>query len=43
VLFVCYLKCTACQKAQAFLDARGAHYEGFCAGRISPGEMGGAL
>ena len=27
MLFVCYPKCTTCQKARAFLDARGAQYE----------------
>lgn len=26
MLFVCYPKCTTCQKARAFLDARGAAY-----------------
>ncbi len=25
--FICYPKCTTCQKAQAFLDAQGASYE----------------
>ena len=27
MLFVCYPKCTTCQKAKAFLDARGAAYD----------------
>ena len=27
MLFVCYPKCTTCQKARAFLDARGAEYD----------------
>ena len=27
MLFVCYPKCTTCQKARAFLDARGAAYD----------------
>ncbi|MGE4277005.1 MAG: arsenate reductase family protein [Lawsonibacter sp.] len=27
MLFVCYPKCTTCQKARAFLDARGISYE----------------
>ncbi len=27
MLFVCYPKCTTCQKARAFLDAKGAAYE----------------
>ncbi len=26
MLFLCYPKCTTCQKARAFLDARGANY-----------------
>lgn len=26
MLFVCYPKCTTCQKARTFLDARGAAY-----------------
>ena len=26
MLFVCYPKCTTCQKAKAFLDAQGADY-----------------
>ncbi len=26
MLFVCYPKCTTCQKARAFLDAKGAAY-----------------
>ena len=26
MLFVCYPKCTTCQKARAFLDAKGAEY-----------------
>ena len=26
MLFVCYPKCTTCQKAKAFLDATGAEY-----------------
>ncbi|MGN0996844.1 MAG: arsenate reductase family protein [Candidatus Ventricola sp.] len=26
MLFVCYPKCTTCQKAQRFLDAHGARY-----------------
>ncbi len=26
MLFVCYPKCSTCQKARAFLDARGAQY-----------------
>ncbi len=26
MLFVCYPKCTTCQKAKAFLDAKGAEY-----------------
>ena len=26
MLFLCYPKCTTCQKAKAFLDARGAAY-----------------
>ncbi len=25
--FICYPKCTTCQKAQAFLDSKGASYE----------------
>jgi arsenate reductase len=25
--FVCYPKCTTCQKARAFLDSRGVYYE----------------
>jgi arsenate reductase len=27
MLFICYPKCTTCQKARAFLDARGVKYE----------------
>ena len=27
MLFVCYPKCTTCQKARAFLDARGQTYD----------------
>lgn len=27
MLFVCYPKCTTCQKARAFLDSRGAAYD----------------
>ena len=27
MLFVCYPKCTTCQKARAFLDAKGAKYD----------------
>ena len=27
MLFVCYPKCTTCQKAKAFLDERGVSYE----------------
>lgn len=27
MLFVCYPKCSTCQKAQKFLDARGVSYE----------------
>jgi arsenate reductase len=27
MLFVCYPKCTTCQKARAFLDQRGAAYD----------------
>ena len=27
MLFVCYPKCTTCQKARAFLDAKGAAYD----------------
>jgi arsenate reductase len=27
MLFVCYPKCTTCQKARAYLDARGAAYD----------------
>lgn len=27
MLFVCYPKCTTCQKARAFLDARGVNYD----------------
>ncbi|NLX63327.1 MAG: arsenate reductase family protein [Clostridiaceae bacterium] len=27
MLFICYLKCTTCQKARAFLDARGLKYD----------------
>jgi len=27
MLFVCYPKCTTCQKAWAFLDAKGAAYD----------------
>ena len=27
MLFVCYPKCTTCQKAQKWLDARGVDYE----------------
>lgn len=27
MLFVCYPKCSTCQKAKAFLDERGAQYE----------------
>ncbi len=27
MIFVCYSKCTTCQKAKAFLDARGANYK----------------
>ena len=27
MLFVCYPKCSTCQKARAFLDGRGAAYE----------------
>ncbi len=27
MLFVCYPKCTTCQKARAFLDATGAAYD----------------
>lgn len=27
MLFVCYPKCTTCQKARAWLDAQGAAYE----------------
>lgn len=27
MLFVCYPKCTTCQKAQAWLDAQGVSYE----------------
>lgn len=27
MLFVCYPKCTTCQKARAFLDVKGASYE----------------
>lgn len=27
MLFVCYPKCTTCQRARAFLDARGVKYE----------------
>ena len=27
MLFVCYPKCTTCQKAKAFLDGRGAAYD----------------
>ncbi len=27
MLFICYPKCTTCQKARAFLDARGAAYD----------------
>ncbi len=27
MLFICYTKCTTCQKARAFLDERGAAYE----------------
>ena len=26
MLFLCYPKCTTCQKAQRFLDAHGAAY-----------------
>lgn len=26
MLFVCYPKCTTCQKAKAFLDAHGIEY-----------------
>lgn len=26
MLFICYPKCTTCQKARAFLDARGVRY-----------------
>ena len=28
MLFVCYPKCTTCQKAQRWLDAKGVAYEG---------------
>ncbi len=27
MLFVCYQKCTTCQKARAFLDGRGVKYD----------------
>mgnify|MGYP000640194951 FL=1 len=27
MLFVCYLKCTTCQKARTWLDAQGVSYE----------------
>ena len=27
MLFVCYPKCTTCQKAQKWLDANGVHYD----------------
>ena len=27
MLFLCYPKCTTCQKARAFLDSRGAAYD----------------
>ena len=27
MLFLCYPKCTTCQKAKAFLDSRGAAYD----------------
>jgi len=27
MLFICYPKCTTCQKARAFLDARGVKYD----------------
>ena len=27
MLFICYPKCTTCQKAKTFLDARGVKYE----------------
>ncbi len=27
MLFICYPKCTTCQKARAFLDAKGAKYD----------------
>lgn len=27
MLFVCYPKCTTCQKARAFLDAKGSTYD----------------
>ena len=27
MLFLCYPKCTTCQRAKAYLDARGAAYE----------------
>lgn len=27
MLFLCYPKCTTCQKARAYLDARGVSYE----------------
>ena len=27
MLFICYPKCTTCQKARAFLDSRGAEYD----------------
>ena len=27
MLFLCYPKCTTCQKAKAFLDSRGVAYD----------------
>jgi len=27
MLFICYNKCTTCQKAKAYLDSNGIHYE----------------
>jgi arsenate reductase len=27
MLFICYTKCSTCQKARAFLDARGVKYD----------------
>lgn len=38
MLFVCYPKCTTCQKARAFLDARGVTYDFRDMKQENPGE-----